>query len=122
MANVQAIPYGFYVKEAIEERRNRRESLRKETLHKIFEALDSLYERVRFDKAFLFGSVTEPYAFYENSDIDIGFLGLRDEDFFFAISFLSERLGRDVDVLQLESADKLSKKVLREVINWTKKR
>lgn len=120
LVNNQTIKYGSYVKEAIEEKRNKRESLRKKMLSNIFDALDRLYEKVRFDEAFLFGSITKPYTFNETSDIDIGFLNLADEDFFFTISFLSEKLGRDVDVFQLESAKNLRKKVLKEAISWTK--
>jgi predicted nucleotidyltransferase len=115
------VPYGLYLKKAIKEKRDKRETLRKKVLAEIFEALDSLYVRVKFDEAFLFGSVTRPYAFNETSDVDIGFLNLKDEDFFSSISFLSERLGRDVDVVQLESVEGLRQKVLKGAISWTKK-
>lgn len=121
MKNSETVPYGLYVKEAVKERSVRNESLRKEALSKIFDAINHLREKIKFDDAFVFGSVARPNSFYEDSDIDIGFINLRDEDFFYSISYLSEKLGREVDVLQLESVKKLYKKVVKEGIKWTKK-
>ncbi len=119
--STRAIKYASYVREAIEEKRNKNEQLRKKILSNIFDALDKLYKMVNFDEAFLFGSVTNPYSFYETSDIDIGFLNLKDEDFFLSISFLSEVIGRDVDILQLESTRRLKERILKDGIRWIRK-
>lgn len=122
MKNTGAVPYGLYVREAVKERNLRNESLRKEVLSDIFDAIYHLRKKIKFDDAFIFGSVIKPFSFKENSDIDIGFINLRDEDFFCSISYLSEKLGREVDVLQLESAKKLFKKIIKEGTKWTKRK
>ncbi len=114
------IPYDFFVKQAILTRRNNLEILRKDTLTKIQEALDALNRNIQFNEAYIFGSVTNPFHFNEDSDIDIGFYGLKDENFFHTISFLSEFIGRDVDIIQIENFSHLVKKI-KEGIKWTKK-
>lgn len=67
----------------------------------------------------MFGSIVKPYGFRKESDIDIGFMGLRDEDFFRAMSFVSGELGADVDVIQLES-HRLALKIRQEGLKWTR--
>jgi hypothetical protein len=46
-------------------------------------------------------------------------VGLKDEDFFQTIAFLSRELDKEVDVLQLEDHP-LRDKVMREGIQWKK--
>lgn len=87
---------------ALERRRARREQLRREFLHAVGNALAELSHQIAFTEASIFGSLTRPESFSEESDIDIAFVGLRDEDFFRALAFLSRRLARDVDIVQLE--------------------
>ncbi len=109
----------WLLEEAIRKRRERSEALRRETLRKVFEALEELSLLVRFDEAFVFGSLTVPYRFTEHSDIDVAFLGLGDEDFFRAMAFLSGKLGRDVDIIQLEG-HRLRDRIEREGVRWRK--
>ncbi|GFP39274.1 hypothetical protein HKBW3S47_00973 [Candidatus Hakubella thermalkaliphila] len=52
--------------------------------------------------------------------MDIGFVGLRDEDFFKAMSFISREIGVEVDVIQLEG-HRLEARVKREGLKWTRK-
>jgi len=47
--------------------------------------------------------------------VDVAFVGLRDEDFFTAMAFLSQELETDVDVVQLE-ASPLREKIRKEGI------
>ncbi len=104
---------------ALERRRARREQLRQELLHAVSDALAELSRQIVFTEAYIFGSLTRPERFSEESDIDIAFVGLRDEDFFKALAFLSDRLGRDLDLVQLEKHPHKAQ-IIREGIPWTK--
>ncbi|MCS6936252.1 MAG: nucleotidyltransferase domain-containing protein [Candidatus Bipolaricaulota bacterium] len=104
---------------ALERRRERREQLRQELIHTVYEALAELSQEVIFTEAYLFGSLTRPERFSEESDIDIAFVGLRDEDFFRALAFLLDRLARDVDIVQVERHPRKDQ-IIREGIRWTK--
>ena len=106
------------IEEVYRRKREERERLRQSVLKKVFEALDRLRREVPFREAYIFGSLSRPYAFYESSDIDIAFCGLPEEKFLFAMAFLSDLLERDVDVVMLEKS-KFKEKILREGIRWT---
>lgn len=86
---------------ALEEKKKAQEELRLQMLEKLNHALDALNRELPFREAYLFGSIKEPFRFTEGSDIDVGFIGLRDEHFFKAMSFLSSELQTDVDIVQL---------------------
>ncbi len=104
----------------IDRNRKAREEKRLQLIDSLFNILYRLSERVCFNEAYIFGSVTRPYRFSEKSDIDIGFIGLKDEDFFKAMSFISGETGLEVDVIQLDR-HRLAEKIMREGIRWTKK-
>ena len=98
--------------EVIKKKRKKKEELRLWVIAKILTALDRLSGEIAFDEAYLFGSVTKPFKFSERSDIDIGFIGLDNRHFFKVMSYISEEVGRDVDIIQLEDyrlADKIKK-------------
>ncbi len=102
--------------------RRKREALevaRKELLLKLKAILTRLYEQHYFENAIIFGSLLKAHAFRENSDLDIAFTGLADENFFRCMSILSSGLGRDVDIIQLEQCS-FKEKIMREGIEWTK--
>lgn len=105
--------------QALERRRARCEQLRHELIHTVHEALTELSQEIAFTGAYLFGSLTCPERFSEKSDVDIAFVGLRDEDFFRALAFLMRRLARDVDIVQLEKHPHKDQ-IIREGIQWTK--
>lgn len=94
--------------------------MRLETLEKLFNTLERLNEDVPFKEAYIFGSLAKPFKFFEDSDIDIGFMGLEDGHFFKAISFISGEIGGDVDVIQLEG-HRLAEKIKKEGIKWTRR-
>lgn len=94
--------------------RERAEDLRNEMIVKVRSAVLGLSKKIPFEEAHVFGSLLKP-SFTEESDIDIAFLGLRDEDFFKAMAFLSSTLEKDVDVVQLED-HRLRKKIIKEGI------
>lgn len=102
---------------AIASQRERREQRRKDRLGAIFQALDELSVRIPFEGAYVFGSLAKPHRFFDESDVDVAFLGLRDEDFFVAMAFLSRTLGTDADVIQLE-AHPLREVIAQEGISW----
>lgn len=109
----------YLLDRVLEERRSQREALRLVTLERIKRVLEEMSGEIAFDEAYIFGSVTKPYRFFEETDVDIGFLGLRDEDFFKALAYLSYSLERDVDIIQLEK-HRLKEKVMKGGIRWTK--
>ena len=88
------------------------EVLRKDIIVKIHEAVSELEKTVHFKDAYIFGSVLTPY-FSEDSDIDIAFTGLKNNDFFRAMRLVSEFTGRDIDIIQLES-HRLKDKIMKE--------
>jgi len=97
--------------------REKAQELREKLLSDIGEALAELSQSVPFQDAYIFGSITTPHGFSPDSDVDIAFYGLKDEDFFKAIAFLSRRLERDVDVIQLED-HRLEEKIKSTGIKW----
>lgn len=105
--------------EALEDKRRQREEERLKLLDRIGEALGKLSSEISFKEAYVFGSVTKPYRFLKDSDIDIAFVGLRDEDFFKAMAFLARMLCREVDVLTLEG-HRMEGRVKEEGIPWKK--
>jgi len=108
------------VESAIEKKKREQELRRVCLLTAAALALDKLALIISFDKAYIFGSVAKPYCFNELSDLDIGFYGLKDQDFFVAMAFLSRETGLDnVDILQLEE-HRLANKILKEGIPWKK--
>ena len=101
----------------LEEKRREREELRYEVLERTFKALEILSERYYFKKAYIFGSLVNPGRFHEWSDVDVAFIGLKDEDFFRIMADLSELIGRDVDVVQMERC-RFSDLIEKEGIVW----
>ena len=99
---------------AIREKKER-ENLRLDVLKRLNYIIGKLYLKIPFTEAYIFGSVTKPYEFSENSDADIGFIGLKDEYFFKAMAFISREINRDVDVIQLERSG-FAKKIKKEGI------
>jgi predicted nucleotidyltransferase len=102
-------------------KKQEREQLRVRLLDAAMQALDKLSLLLQFDQAYVFGSVARPQGFDELSDLDIAFVGLRDEDYFTAAAFLSREVGIDeVDVVQLEG-HRLASTIVKEGIPWKKK-
>ena len=113
---VKKIKKGFstyLLDEAVVREKEERENLRLDVLKKLNYIIGRLYIEVPFDEAYIFGSVTKPYEFSENSDADIGFLGLKDEYFFKTMAFISREINRNVDVIQLERS-RFAKEIKKE--------
>jgi predicted nucleotidyltransferase len=121
MPPLKKINYDFYVKEALNEKRLQNEYLRKKLLSETQDALKTLSQKIKFDEAIICGSLSRPFKFSEKSDIDIGFLGLQDGDFFTTISLLRGHLKREVDVIQLQTSNPIHKIIIKEGIKWKKR-
>lgn len=107
------------IKEIYKKKAEERERLRLKTIKDTFEAIKRLAEVASFQEAYIFGSVTEPYQFGESSDIDIAFKGLDRDRLFFAVSFLSRCLGRDVNIVHIENIH-FKEKILKDGMRWKK--
>lgn len=110
----------YVLDRAIARQRKTREQKRKDRLGSVFRALDELSVRIPFEQAYVFGSLAKPHRFFDASDVDVAFVGLRDEDFFVAMAFLSRTLGADTDVIQLEGHP-LRQVIAQEGISWKPK-
>lgn len=95
-------------------KRKRAEQKRLQILDTTYSALRELSKVIPFKKAYIYGSILNP-RFTDDSDIDIAFEGLDDSVFFKAMAFLSEFIGRDVDIVQIEGY-RLKDKILNESI------
>lgn len=114
-------PFSTHILDSVlEKKRIRKEKLRLKVISKIKYALNELFQEVQFKEAYIFGSVTKPNRFSEDSDIDIGFLGLKENDFFKALSILSRKLDSSVDIIQLEDY-KYRNGIEKIGIKWKKK-
>ncbi len=108
----------YLLEKALEARKELGERKRKDTLIALSRALQKLSRMVRFDEVYVFGSLAKPYRYSDRSDVDVAFVGLRDEDFFTAMAFLSQELETDVDVVQLE-ASPLNERIRKEgILIW----
>jgi predicted nucleotidyltransferase len=116
----QVRPPDFLLDAIIEKKSKKKEEQRLGIIEKVLAAIDKLSLEIAFKEAYLFGSVTKPHRFSERSDLDIGFLGLDDRDFFRVMSYLSREVGRDVDVIQLEE-HRLTDKIKTGGIRWKRK-
>ncbi|MEW6482033.1 MAG: nucleotidyltransferase domain-containing protein [bacterium] len=107
----------YFLDATIEDKKKKGEDLRVRLIEKVFNALNKLSIEIPFKEAYLFGSIVKQGRFMKDSDIDIGFLGLKDYNFFKAMSFISSEVGVDVDIVQLEG-HRLKNKVKKEGIRW----
>ncbi|MDI6735825.1 MAG: nucleotidyltransferase domain-containing protein [bacterium] len=110
--------YLYLITEKRKKEREDAEVIRQKLLGEVKDLLSDFSKVIPFEEAYVFGSLVKPGSFFVDSDIDIAFYGLKDENFIPAISFLSEHLNRDVDVVQLEGY-RLEEKIKKEGIKWT---
>jgi predicted nucleotidyltransferase len=90
-----------YLDKALKEKRLRLEQERQILLQQTLHWLDEFGLKYGIRQAYIFGSVTRPNKFHDQSDIDIAVEQINAEDFFSVIGFISEALARDVDVVPL---------------------
>jgi predicted nucleotidyltransferase len=111
--------YITLLEKSLKEKKEIKEKTRYKILHNIKIILKNMQNVIPFKQAYIFGSITKSNDFNEKSDIDIAFLGLPKERLFETIAYLSRKLLKDVDVIELERSP-LKEKILKEGINWKK--
>ena len=107
------------IEKVYEEKSKERERIRKKTLSDVQAALSQLRNEVNFDDAYIFGSVTSPNCFHDQSDIDLAFKGLDADKLFFTTAYLSRKLERDINIVNLEEIH-FKEKILKTGTRWKK--
>ena len=102
----------------MQKKRDRYERDRQQALQKVRVWLNQNGADYGIQEAFIFGSVTRPGHFHDNSDVDIAVVQIKPEKYCIAISFISEWLERDVDLIELPKCPFQHR--IRELgIRWT---
>ena len=101
---------------AIQKERAAREKTRMAMLIDLRRGLGS--SPVALREAFVFGSVTRPFAFSAHSDIDVAVHALDPRDYFCLKSYLEGELVREVDLVEIESC-RFAEKIRRTGLRWT---
>jgi len=105
---------------ALVRRREDNEAQRLAAVEQAIQWLETEGEQYGIDQAYLFGSVIRPYRFTSNSDVDIAVEGFNPEDFFMAMATLSERLERDVDLVDLSKCP-FAHRIRQQGMVWRRK-
>jgi hypothetical protein len=92
---------------------------RQDLLRKVMKWLDEYGLQHGIQTAYIFGSLTRPQRFHQNSDIDIAVEQINPDDFFSVISFISEATEREVDVIELNKCH-FANRIRQSGILWTK--
>lgn len=87
----------------IAEKEKRREEDRQLILGKAIYLLKEYFKNKKVEKVYLVGSILQEYHFFPFSDIDISVEGLS-EPYFQTLVALEELLGREIDLIELETA------------------
>lgn len=103
------------LKEREQRRWRQREELRQSVRRRLQEALHQLAPG---EKVILFGSVTRPHAFHENSDVDIAFVEEPKHSRYGLQAKIEEIIHHPVDLIVLSEC-RFRDKVEREGEAWT---
>ena len=87
--------------EVLAERQENHEQERRKVLQQVLEWLQRSGSNYGIEKAYLFGSVTQPMRFHEASDVDLAVEAINSVKQIEAIADLSMVLLRDVDIVNL---------------------
>lgn len=105
--------------DALARRRARHEQSRLSLLAEVLSLLDLLGPAYGLQQAFVFGSLVKPGRFKPESDVDIAVVLANGESLFRLSAGLSSRLGRDVDLIELNRCF-FADKIRREGVLWTR--
>jgi predicted nucleotidyltransferase len=94
------------------------EEERQALLKRLLRLLDELVDGFDLHQVYIFGSLVQPGHFTKFSDVDVAIVGLPDEQFFKFSAALSSALGRDVDLIELDSCH-FAGKIRSEGLLWT---
>ncbi|GBF80174.1 nucleotidyltransferase family protein [Aphanothece sacrum] len=103
----------------LNDRRVKLEEERQLLLSKTYQWLNQFASDYGIEKAYIFGSVTRPGKFYQDSDVDLGVERINPTDYFLAISLLSAYLQREVDIIQLNKCH-FADRIRQKGILWIK--
>jgi hypothetical protein len=103
----------------LRKKRQENEKIRQQTLGRLLRSLPQLASRYDFGRAYVFGSLTKKGRFRKISDVDLAVEGLSDEKYFTFMAELSDLLGREVDVIQIERHH-LKERIIESGIEWKK--
>ncbi|MBE9204432.1 nucleotidyltransferase domain-containing protein [Synechocystis salina LEGE 06099] len=98
--------------------RQQNEQERLATLAKTTEWLEKNAQTYGIVEAYLFGSVIRPYGFTTHSDVDLAVEQIDPQLFFQAMADLSERLEREVDLVELSKCH-FGDRLRQKGIKWT---
>ncbi len=121
MAKVNSTTTTYLFDKVSGQKKLQRERDRVAMVKRIYRALIDMSDIISFKDALLFGTIIKPFRFFKESDVDIGFYGLRDDDYFKAMAYLSNCLNREVDIIQLEG-HKLCDKIAKEGMRWKRQK
>lgn len=108
--------FDFSVIEAgLKRKQELKEKERQELLKRFINVLANLREKYNLSEAFVFGSIVKPGRFIGNSDLDVAVKGLQNDRYFEFMAEISNEIGRDVDVVELEKC-RFTEKIKREGI------
>lgn len=104
---------------ALAEQAARWETERAALLDFLQQLLAEAAERFGLRSAYIFGSIVSPGRFSDLSDVDVAVVELPAKSFFSLAAFLSDRLGRDVDLIWLDEVH-FAPRIRRNGLLWTK--
>lgn len=107
------------IDKVVRRKREALEARRRRLLERVVAYLDDHHDQFGVKRAVLFGSVTRPYRFRSDSDIDVAVEGVPREKFFSLMAALTAELGREVDLHELETL-RFRERVEKEGIPWKK--
>lgn len=105
--------------EALARRRAIMERTRRAVLAELVRLLGEWGPRYGIRHAYIFGSITRPGHFTEDSDVDIAVERMVPEDYFLAMSAFASALGREVDLIELDRCH-FAHRIRERGIKWTK--
>lgn len=102
--------------QAIVRKREEREALRRAVFAEVMSAFTDIAPTFGISELYLFGSITRPGSFRDESDVDVAVDQPKVDTFGLAVE-LSRRLRREVHVVDLESG-RIRDVVNREGVRW----
>jgi len=109
----------FLLDAALARRRVNWERKRRAVLTQALNLLRELGPRYHIRHAYIFGSVTRPGHFTEESDVDIAVEPMEPENFFAAMSAFAIALGCKVDMIELDKCH-FAHRIRERGVEWTK--
>lgn len=107
------------LKRARARERARLERERLATLSQLCQLLDEHGAGFGISEAYIFGSLTHPGRYRDDSDVDVAVPRMEAESFFAAMSVLSTALGREVDLVELTTCH-FARQITERGIRWTR--